>query len=122
MSYRIDSPYQWPIVIPGASVDADGVMSAADKTKLDAIGELQVYNFVGRNGAGTITVDGLPVGARLVLALAVNVGNTVQVFGENHNLNGSANFASSATVLGQLTQTSADNLSGLFFTAMFALL
>lgn len=52
MSYRTDSPNQYPIVIPTATATSDGVMSAAQAAKLDAVGELQVYNFVGRNGAG----------------------------------------------------------------------
>lgn len=37
MSFKIESPSHWPITIPNATPTSDGVMSAADKAKLDSL-------------------------------------------------------------------------------------
>lgn len=44
MGYKIRDPYSWPIVIPDATPTADGVMNAADKTKLDSLGRFNGSN------------------------------------------------------------------------------
>lgn len=48
MSYKIESPSHWPITIPNATPTSDGVMSAADKAKLDSIPPLppSTYDYV----------------------------------------------------------------------------
>lgn len=39
MSFKIESPSHWPITIPNATSTSDGVMSAADKAKIDGLAE-----------------------------------------------------------------------------------
>lgn len=61
MSYRIESPNHWPITIPDATTTSDGVMSAADKAKLDGMG-------------GIVTGVGAPVSYPIFLSTQTSFG------------------------------------------------
>lgn len=54
MSFRIDTTQHWPIIIPDASSTTDGLMSAADKAKLDTLGAASLQ--AAYDGGRTITV------------------------------------------------------------------
>lgn len=58
MSFKIDTLYHFPIVIPDATNTSDGVMTAADKAKLDMapsqVLNVTMYNpLIGPNSSGS---------------------------------------------------------------------
>jgi aspartate 1-decarboxylase len=76
---------------------------------LIGVDRLKFYSFTGRNGAGAITLTGAAVGDVVIGVAGIStVGNAA------------ASFEGTITVVNQIQQSSASNLSAVTYTVLLA--